>query len=76
MTEGSPWKHILKFSLPVLLGSLMQQLYNTADTLIVGRVVGEETGSWWPSATERTMYEVEERIDPAVRIWSYKKRQN
>lgn len=42
MTEGSPWKHILKFSLPVLLGSLMQQLYNTADTLIVGRVVGED----------------------------------
>lgn len=36
MTEGAPWKHIIKFALPVLLGSLLQQLYNTVDTIIVG----------------------------------------
>lgn len=41
MTEGTPWKHILMFSLPVLAGSLLQQLYNTADTIIVGRFAGE-----------------------------------
>ncbi len=41
MTSGTPWKHILKFSLPVLAGSLLQQLYNTADTIIVGRYAGE-----------------------------------
>ena len=41
MTEGTPWKHILRFSLPVLAGSLLQQLYNTVDTIIVGRYAGE-----------------------------------
>ena len=41
MTNGSPWKHILQFSLPILVGSLLQQLYNTADTIIVGRFSGE-----------------------------------
>lgn len=42
MTEGAPWKHIVRFSLPVLLGSLLQQLYNTVDTIIVGRFSSEE----------------------------------
>lgn len=42
MTEGSPWKHILKFALPVLLGSLLQQLYNTVDAIIVGNFSSEE----------------------------------
>ncbi len=41
MTEGKPWRHILRFSLPVLAGSLLQQLYNTVDTIIVGRFAGE-----------------------------------
>lgn len=43
MTEGTPWKHILRFSLPVLAGSLLQQLYNTVDTIVVGRFAGEES---------------------------------
>ncbi len=43
MTEGTPWKHILKFSLPVLAGLLLQQLYNTVDTIIVGRYSGEDS---------------------------------
>lgn len=42
MTEGAPWKHILRFSLPVLAGSLLQQLYNTVDTIIVGNFSGED----------------------------------
>ena len=42
MTEGTPWKHILRFSLPVLAGSLLQQLYNTVDTIIVGKYSGED----------------------------------
>lgn len=42
MTEGTPWKHILLFSLPVLTGSLLQQLYNTVDTIIVGKYLGED----------------------------------
>ena len=40
MTEGTPWKHILRFGLPLLLGMFLQQLYNTTDTLIVGNFIG------------------------------------
>lgn len=42
MAEGTPWKHILKFAFPVLAGSLLQQLYSTVDTIIVGNFSGEE----------------------------------
>ncbi len=41
MTEGAPWRHTLRFALPVLAGALLQQLYNTADMVIVGRYAGE-----------------------------------
>ncbi len=41
MTVGSPTKSILLFSVPVLLGTLFQQLYNMTDTFIVGRFLGE-----------------------------------
>lgn len=40
MTEGSPMKLILTFSLPMLVGNLFQQLYNLADSIIVGRLLG------------------------------------
>ena len=40
MTTGSPLRIILLFSIPVLLGNLFQQLYNTADSLIVGNFLG------------------------------------
>ncbi len=41
MTQGPPWKRILEFSVPMLLGNLAQQLYNTADSIIVGHYVGD-----------------------------------
>ena len=41
MTEGTPWKHIVRFAMPVLLGSLLQQLYNTVDAIVVGNFSGE-----------------------------------
>ena len=41
MTLGSPWKRILEFAVPMLLGNLAQQLYNTADSIIVGKYVGD-----------------------------------
>ena len=41
LTEGAPWKGILSFMIPVLLGLLLQQLYNTVDTIIVGNFAGE-----------------------------------
>ena len=40
MTEGTPWKVILRFSIPVLMGNLFQRLYNLADAMIIGRLVG------------------------------------
>lgn len=41
MTQGRPWKRIMEFSIPMLLGNLAQQLYNTADSVIVGHYVGD-----------------------------------
>ena len=41
MTQGTPWKGILAFMIPVFLGILLQQLYNTVDTIIVGNFAGE-----------------------------------
>ena len=41
MTLGAPWKRILEFSIPMLIGNLAQQLYNTADSVIVGYYVGD-----------------------------------
>ena len=41
LTGGTPWKQILRFSIPMLLGNIAQQLYNTADTVIVGMYVGD-----------------------------------
>ena len=41
MTQGAPWQRILEFSIPMLLGNIAQQLYNTADSVIVGMFVGD-----------------------------------
>ena len=42
MTEGSIWKKIVTFAFPLFLGNLFQQLYNTADSLIVGNFLGSD----------------------------------
>ena len=42
MTHGSPWRLIIGFAIPVFLSQVFQQLYNTADALIVGRFLGDE----------------------------------
>ncbi len=41
MTQGVIWKHLLSFSIPMALGLLFQQLYNTVDAVVVGRFVGQ-----------------------------------
>jgi putative MATE family efflux protein len=41
MTQGAPWQRILEFSIPMLIGNVAQQLYNTADSVIVGKFVGD-----------------------------------
>ena len=42
LTEGSIWKGLLSFAFPLFLGNLFQQLYNTADTWIVGNFLSKE----------------------------------
>ncbi len=42
ITEGIIWKQLLLFFFPILLGTFFQQLYNTADAIIVGKFVGKE----------------------------------
>ncbi|MBQ4417247.1 MAG: oligosaccharide flippase family protein, partial [Butyrivibrio sp.] len=41
MTVGNPVKQVLRFTIPMLIGNFAQQLYNTADSVIVGRFVGD-----------------------------------
>ena len=41
MTEGSPWKKIVFFTVPMLVGNIAQQLYNTVDSVVVGNYVGD-----------------------------------
>lgn len=41
MTVGTPWKSILSFTLPMLIGNIAQQLYNTVDTIVVGKYIGD-----------------------------------
>ena len=43
MTEGVIWKQLLLFSIPLLVGNLFQQLYNTVDSIIVGNYVGSQS---------------------------------
>ena len=42
ITEGVIWKQLLIFFFPILLGAFFQQMYNTVDTIIVGRFVGTQ----------------------------------
>ena len=41
MTQGSPWKSIVMFTVPMLIGNLAQQLYSTVDSIVVGKYVGD-----------------------------------
>ena len=51
MTQGSPWKRIAEFAVPMLIGNVAQQLYNTADSVIVGIYVGDNALAAVGSAT-------------------------
>lgn len=43
MTQGTPWKVIILFAIPIFLSQLFQQLYNSVDSLIVGNFLGKES---------------------------------
>lgn len=42
MTVGEPWKNIVMFSVPMLIGNIAQQLYSTVDSIVVGHYVGDD----------------------------------
>jgi len=42
MTSGTIWKHLLSLALPLMIGSLFQQLYNTVDSVVVGNFVSKQ----------------------------------
>ena len=41
MTTGTPWKRIVVFTIPMLIGNIAQQLYSTVDSIVVGEYVGD-----------------------------------
>ncbi len=41
MTVGKPWEKIVAFTIPMLIGNIAQQLYNTVDSIVVGKYVGD-----------------------------------
>ena len=45
MTTGNVFGHLIRFSIPLLLGNIFQQLYNTVDTWVVGNFVSDEAFS-------------------------------
>ena len=51
MTVGKPWKSILTFTLPMLIGNIAQQLYSTVDSIVVGKYIGDNALSAVGSAT-------------------------
>lgn len=42
LTQGTVWKVIIRFAIPLLLGNILQQLYNITDSIIVGQFIGKE----------------------------------
>ena len=54
MTSGSIGKRMMFFALPLLLGNLFQQLYNTVDSLIVGNFLG--SAPWQLSALRAALF--------------------
>ncbi len=51
MITGKPWEKILLFMIPMLLGNIAQQLYNTVDSVVVGKYVGDNALAAVGSAT-------------------------
>ena len=45
LTEGSILKKLILFSLPVMIGNLLQQFYNIVDTIVVGKYLGKDRKS-------------------------------
>lgn len=55
MTVGPEWKRIVLFSLPIMLGQFLQQLYNTVDSIVVGNFVSQDALAAVGGCTSLTM---------------------
>ena len=51
MTVGSPWKSIVMFTIPMIIGNIAQQLYSTVDSIVVGKYIGDNALASVGSAT-------------------------
>ena len=51
MTVGTPWRSIVAFTLPMLIGNIAQQLYSTVDSIVVGKYIGDNALAAVGSAT-------------------------
>lgn len=51
MTTGTPWKRIIVFTIPMLIGNIAQQLYSTVDSIVVGEYIGDNALAAVGSAT-------------------------
>lgn len=51
MTVGAPWKGIIAFTVPMLIGNIAQQLYSTVDSIVVGKYIGDNALAAVGSAT-------------------------
>ena len=51
MTVGVPWKGIVAFTIPMLIGNIAQQLYSTVDSIVVGKYIGDNALAAVGSAT-------------------------
>ena len=47
LTQGPVMKTMLRFAIPMILGDLLQQCYNIADTVIVGKFLGQTLSLLW-----------------------------
>ena len=60
MTAGSPMRLILAFSIPLLLGNVLQQMYNMVDSIVVGNYVGTTAlaavGTGFPTALKKYIH--------------------
>ena len=72
MTKGSPFRLIVKFIIPIILGNLFQQLYNLADTVIVGHFLGRRShrynlfpDPWLSAGTDHRLYSADRAA-----VWS------
>ena len=54
MTKGNPYKLLLRFALPLMLGNIFQQMYTLVDTMVVGKGVGVDALLRWGLPTGST----------------------